>query len=582
MIPCVWFRGAQYLRRTFVEGEQLAVSGRVEAYGSEYQLAHPEYEFVDGGGAGSIHTGAIVPLYSANAEMRERGLRSRGFRQIVSDALKDFLDQVVDDLPADIRARHGFPGLQESLRMVHFPESLQAAELARRRLAFDELFRLQTELARRRARLREGGISFPVEGALVDSLVRNLCFSLTGAQQRCIAEIFEEMASSASMRRLLQGDVGSGKTIVAVCCMLRAVENGYQSVLMAPTEILAEQHHQTMRGLLQSLDVSVDLLTSGRSAPDRDAAIEALRSGSLDMIVGTHALIQSSVEFHNLGVAVVDEQHRFGVDQRSALLGKGLRPDVLIMTATPIPRTLALALYGDCDVSQLDELPLGRLAVRTALRTSAQRGRVLEFIAEELGNGRQGYVVFPLVDESEKIDLRSAMSGFKELQSGPLGEFELALLHGRMPALEKAQVMGRFKRGDVQLLVSTTVVEVGVDVGNATFMMVEQAERFGIAQLHQLRGRVGRGSRASFCILISDVEPDSVAGQRLKTLVETDDGFEIAQRDLELRGPGELLGVRQAGLPEFIAADIFECEGLLELAREEAQRLVANETGALK
>ena len=576
-IDLIWFRGGRFLRSTFKAGDQVAVSGKVDSYRNAMQLVHPEYEFVAvEEEARLLHTGSIVPLYAGNADLKERGIRSRSFRRLVSDALDAFVDLVEDPLPDSTRARLGFPVLKQCLRQVHFPRTLEQVERARRRLAFDELFQLQQTLIRaRRKRISEAnGISFPASTRLVIGLHRELEFSLTPAQDRAIEEIFADMSLPVIMARLLQGDVGSGKTLVAVFALVNAVESGYQGAMMVPTEVLAEQHFVNLQRMVGPLGVNVALLTGALSAPARSQILHGLRTGEIDTVVGTHALIQQGVGFARLGLVVVDEQHRFGVVQRSMLFEKGERPDVLTMTATPIPRTLALTRFGGQDISTLDELPAGRRPVRTAVRHPGRRQRVLEFAADQIRTGYQVYYVFPLIEESESTDMISALAGYEELVKQFSGTFAVELLHGRMKADEKQEVMNRFKAGEVHMLATTTVIEVGVDVANATVMIIEHAERFGLAQLHQLRGRVGRGGNQSYCILFSsaiDEAPDSIAAQRLQVLCQTEDGFDIAQRDLELRGPGELLGIRQAGLPELVVADLMRQDGLVELARREAE-----------
>ncbi len=580
-ITCVWFQGGHYMQRNFKEGDVLALSGKVEIFQGRPQMVHPEYEFIAVPGAPSLlHTGGIVPLYTASADMKERGLRSRGFRRMVHGALEAFKEEIHDEMPADIRGRLGLIGRRESFQLVHFPQTMEDVQQARRRLAFDELFAFQLRLARlRRKRLQQDdGIEFVPVDKLARALRASLQFELTGAQERVIGEIRADMARPFPMNRLLQGDVGSGKTLVALSAMLNAVENGYQTALMAPTEILAEQHFLNIQALAEPLGTKVILLVGGQKVALRREHLQAIASGGADIVVGTHALIQDEVNFHKLGLVVVDEQHRFGVVQRSTLYGKGPRCDVLVMTATPIPRTLTLTLYGDQEVSLIDELPPGRKAVHTVMRTQERRELIFEFAADQIRAGRQVYVVYPLIEEAEKMDLRAAIEGFEELRNGLLAEFRVGLLHGRLAAEEKAGIMESFKRGEIQVLVSTTVIEVGVDVPNATVMIIEHAERFGLAQLHQLRGRVGRGPEQSYCILIAysgSEGSDSI--ERLRTLCATQDGFEIAQKDLELRGPGEIFGTRQAGLPEFVVADLVEDGELLELARREAVRVVDEE-----
>ena len=449
-------------------------------------------------------------------------------------------------------------------------------------MAFGELFAFQLRLARRRKKNREqaDGIAFAPSEKLVPALWDSLPFDPTRAQRRVVAEIATQMQRPQVMNRLVQGDVGSGKTLVGLSAILMAVENGYQAAMMAPTEILAEQHFFTIQALVEPLGLTVVFLKGGQRKALRQELLTAIESGTAHIAVGTHALIQEQVQFACLGLAVIDEQHRFGVVQRGALYKKGARPDLLVMTATPIPRTLALTLYGELDVSVIDELPPGRKPIRTALRGSDRREAIFEFAGDQVRQGRQVYVVYPLIEESEKADYKSAVEAYDELRYGPLAEFAVALLHGRMAAEEKTAVMEEFKQNRIQVLVCTTVVEVGVDVPNATVMIIEHAERFGLAQLHQLRGRVGRGGEQSFCILISYAHAGAELAdsrERLQTMEHTQDGFEIAEKDLQLRGPGEFFGVRQAGMPTFKAANLLADGDLLQSAREEAMRIVTSE-----
>ena len=579
-ISCTWFSGGRYMQKNFTEGDELAISGKVDLFQGRRQMVHPEYEFITPAGeAGLLHTGGVVPLYTSSADMKERGLRSRGFRRLMRGALDEFVEQVADGLPAEIRTRQQLMPLVQALRTIHFPASIMEAENARRRLAFDELFYLQLRLARLRARRRERpeGIAMAQSQELVPQLLRELPFALTAAQERVVNEIVADMGLPHVMNRLVQGDVGSGKTLVGLCALLTAVENGFQAALMAPTEILAEQHFLNIKSLVQPLGLQVILLKGKQRVSVRRQLQEALSSGSAHIAVGTHALIQTEVEFARLGLVVIDEQHRFGVMQRGALYKKGEKPDMLVMTATPIPRTLAQTLYGDLEVSLIDELPPGRKPIRTARRGVDRREAIFDFAADQMRQGRQVYIVYPLVEESEKMDLTSAVEACQELSHGPFAEFEVGLLHGRMSAEEKVEVMEAFKAHRMDALVSTTVIEVGVDVPNASVMIVEHAERFGLAQLHQLRGRVGRGGEQSFCILISHqqgVGEGTDSGERLDAMVETQDGFIIAEKDLEIRGPGEFFGTRQAGIPEFKVADVLRDEPLLRAAREEADRQV--------
>ena len=581
-IACTFFQGGRYLQRNFKEGDELAISGKVDLFQGRRQMVHPEYEFIRTNEDDLLHTGGIVPLYTSSADMKERGLRNRGFRRMMHGALEVFANQIEDGLPVAIRQRQGLGELGDSLRKVHFPTSMDEVAVARRRLAFGELFDLQLRLARlRKKRLEQHeGIAFSESQKLVPEFLASLPFELTAAQRRVGAEIYADMESPQIMNRLVQGDVGSGKTLVGLGAILMAVENGYQAALMAPTEILAEQHYINIKTLVEPLGLTAVFLKGKQRQALRRELLTAIESGVAHIVVGTHALIQGDVHFARLGLAVVDEQHRFGVVQRGALYKKGEKPDLLVMTATPIPRTLALTLYGELEVSVIDELPPGRQPIRTALRAPDRRDAIFEFAGAEARQGRQVYVVYPLIEESEKMDLKSAVEAYEELCHGHLAEFEVALLHGRLAAEEKAEVMDAFKKNRIQVLVSTTVIEVGVDVPNATVMIIEHAERFGLAQLHQLRGRVGRGGEKSFCILVSYASAGaelSDSRERLETMERTQDGFEIAEKDLQIRGPGEFFGTRQAGIPEFKVADLIEDEDLLQSAREEARRMVAAE-----
>jgi ATP-dependent DNA helicase RecG len=469
------------------------------------------------------------------------------------------------------------PAIRDALRMVHRPSTLAEALEGRARLAFEELFfvHLLHQRAKTLARDVRRGIRFENKRDLTSRLRQVLPYELTGAQVRAVREIVEDMASDHRMHRLLQGDVGSGKTIVALFGALLAIENGYQAALMAPTELLAEQHARTFRDLLRPLDVEPVLVTGSMSARERKQSAGRLESGEPVLVVGTHALVQQATTFGKLGLAIIDEQHRFGVEQRKALGAKGEAPDVLLMSATPIPRSLALTLYGDLDLSTLDERPPGRKPVVTALRGETGRDRVLAFVNRQLDEGRQAYIVYPVIAESEKSDLKAATTMFETLSTGALEGRRVALLHGRIPADERDEIMREFRDGAIQTLVATTVIEVGIDVPNASVMVIEHPERFGLSQLHQLRGRVGRGAAESFCILLGDQSPDS--RQRLELFVSTDDGFEIARADLRLRGMGDLFGERQSGVPTFKVADPLRDEELNARARAAAERLLAED-----
>jgi ATP-dependent DNA helicase RecG len=571
----LWF-GRGFLAQVFKRDQRVVLYGKKAlAKDRRVVLDGPDFEIVEDDELASIHMGRVVPVYALTEGLFQRPLRSLLYRIVEAHA-----GEAPDILPDDLRRRRGLLPVAEAYRAVHFPARLDDVEAARRRFAFEDFFVLQVGLIlRRRRQAREHGRPLAPPGALVARLLRELPFTLTPAQERVWAEIRSDLARSVPMNRLLQGDVGSGKTIVAVMALLTAVEAGCQAVLMAPTEILAEQHLRTLRGLVEPLGLSVAWLHAGQRARERMAALEALRSGAAAIGVGTHALIQDAVALQRLGLAVVDEQHRFGVLQRASLRGKGEHPHVLVMTATPIPRTLALTLYGDLDVSVLDQLPPGRSPIRTEWRREPARDRIYEFVRNELRAGRQAYVVCPLVEETEASDLRAATEMAEGLRSGPFRDYRVGLIHGRLAFEAKDAVMRAFKAGEIDLLVATTVIEVGIDVPNASIMLVEHAERFGLAQLHQLRGRVGRGAARSFCVLLANEPMSDEARQRLDAMVRTQDGFRLAEVDLEIRGPGEFFGTRQSGLPEFRAAGLLTHARQLEEARQDAAQLVARDPG---
>ena len=571
-LRAVWF-GQPYLARVFQRGQRLIVHGKIQPpnRGSgALEMRVDDYEIVEDAEDETLHTGRLVPVYPSTAGLQQRPLRALMKRLIDAHAAS-----VPEPLPSAVLARRQLLPLGDALRVGHFPADEAERAAGMRRLIFDDFLILEVGLAIRRSREgRRPGLSLNSPGELARRLRAGLPFALTGAQERVWKEIRDDMAAPYPMNRLLQGDVGSGKTLVACLAIVTAVEAGYQAALMAPTEILAEQHALTLGRLLTPLGVEVTALSNATRGRARRERLEALRAGAVGCVVGTHALVQKSVGFKRLGLAVVDEQHRFGVVQRAVLRGKGESPDVLVMTATPIPRTLALTLYGDLDVSVLDEMPPGRQRIVTGVRDEKGRPRVYAFLREQMQAGRQVYVVYPLVEESEALDLRAATDMARRLQTEIFPEFRVGLLHGRMRFGEKDAVMAEFRSGAIQLLVSTTVIEVGIDVPNATVMLVEHAERFGLSQLHQLRGRVGRGSEKSYCILMSQAASED-ARRRLAAMEETTDGFRIAEADLGIRGPGDFIGTRQSGLPSFRVADLVRDADLLEEARKEAFTLVA-------
>jgi ATP-dependent DNA helicase RecG len=568
LIECSW-PGQPYLDRVIQKGDLLILRGPVKFFHGRQLQPREFVTLAREGEAADEEGGTIFPVYPAT-----EGLTHRQVRTLIAENLDDLLRAAEgeDVLDADIIGRAGVPPLVPALDSLHRPQSLGDAEMGRRRLAFEEMFFLQILHAqsRHRATVERPGIAFERRDFLVRRLYRALPFSLTEAQKRVLREIGGDMASSRRMNRLLQGDVGAGKTVVALFAMLRAVENGYQAALMAPTEILAEQHARTLLKLLGDLPVGVTLLTGRLGARQWREAVYRIASGGAGIAVGTHALIQEGVQFDRLGLVVVDEQHRFGVKQRMALTDMGRNADVLVMSATPIPRSLALTLYGDLDVSVIDERPPGRQPVRTALRSQSALPKVLGFVREQVQQGRQAYLVYPLVEESEKVELKSATEEYERLRE-VFPDLRLGMIHGQMPGEDKDRVMRAFAAGEVDVLVSTTVIEVGIDVPNAAVMVIEHAERFGLSQLHQLRGRVGRGSEESYCILLTS-GPE--AAQRLRVFAGTEDGFKIAEADMRLRGYGDLFGARQSGLPTFRFADLEKDLDLLRLAQAEARALV--------
>ncbi|MFZ5443229.1 MAG: ATP-dependent DNA helicase RecG, partial [Myxococcota bacterium] len=575
-IAAVFFQTGPWLKARFPIGKRLVVSGEVRQTGFGWEVPHPEIEPADDVESSPIHFNRVVPVYPGFERHEQRALRELAYR--VADKYAASIDE---PLPDSLRAKLGLMGLGEALRYLHFPpgdariDQLDAhTSQAHQRLAFDELFFLQLGMALRRRGVKvQPGIAFDTSPAKLEAAKQLLPFTLTGAQTRVVAQVARDMARPEPMNRLVQGDVGSGKTAVALVASALAVDNGYQVAVMAPTEILAEQHFRTFSKWFAPLGVRVGLITGSGSAKEKAAQRADVSSGRVRVAVGTHALIQDSVAFEKLGLVVIDEQHRFGVIQRHALMDKGVRPDVMVMTATPIPRTLAMTMYGDLDVSVIDELPPGRTPIETKVFSEKARGRAHELVRAELQKGHQAYVIYPLVEESEKVDLADATQGAAQLAT-VFPEARVGLLHGRMKQDEKDAVMAAFRAHELDVLVSTTVVEVGVDVPNASVMVMEHAERFGLSQLHQLRGRVGRGAAKSYCILLTGYAMSEDASERLAVMERSTDGFVIAERDLEIRGPGEFLGTRQSGLPELAVANLVRDQALLAVAQEEARAIV--------
>jgi ATP-dependent DNA helicase RecG len=568
VLECAW-PGQPFLERQIKPGQLLLVTGPVRYYHGR-QLVPREFVILADVGEQGPERGLVLPVYPAT-----EGLSHRQVRGLIHQHLDALLALADDPLPTALRTAVGVPDLHTALAAVHRPGTVADAEAGRRRLAFDELFDQQLVQARARAlaKRHRAGIRFELKKALTTRLKEHLPFELTSDQRHAVREIADDMTAPVRMHRLLMGDVGTGKTVVALFAMLLALENDYQAAIMAPTELLAEQHGATLTHLLAPLAVRPELLLGRLTAADKAAARERIAAGASRLIVGTHALIQESVRFHRLGLAVIDEQHRFGVEQRAALVEKGDAPDVLLLTATPIPRSLALTWYGDLDVTELHERPPGRGVVKTALRTDRARSKIYEFIRAECAAGRQAYVIYPVIDESARADLKAATT-MADTLARVFPEFRVGLVHGRMKPAERDDTMRAFRDNAVQVLVATSVIEVGIDVANATVMLIEHGERFGLAQLHQLRGRVGRGAAASHCILLSDV-PEAAA--RLQAFAETNDGFKIAALDLKERGMGELAGARQSGGVPLKYADLERDLPLLEAARHAAAELLARD-----
>lgn len=566
MIEASW-PGQPFLDRTIEKGDMMLLTGPVRFYHGR-QLQPREYIHLGKDDEG-VKGGKVLAVYPAT-----EGLSFKVIRGIIDAHLDALLPLLKEYLPEDVLRLAGVPSLREAMRMVHRPQSIAEGAQGRSRLAFEELLFVHILHRRANALVREKrhGIAFENKRELTTALKRALPFTLTNAQTTALREIVADMMSDRKMHRLLQGDVGSGKTIVALFAALLAMENGYQAAIMAPTELLAEQHARTLTRLLEPLGIEPILVTGSLKSAARKGAATKLASSAPLLAIGTHALVQEAAVFGRLGFVTIDEQHRFGVEHRAALSAKGDSPDVLLMSATPIPRSLALTFYGDLDVSTLDERPAGRQPVTTVMRPEKARERVLEFVARETEKGRQAYVVYPVIEESEKTDLKAATTMYEQLSAGPFAGRVVALIHGRIPADEREKIMRAFRDGKIDILVSTTVIEVGIDVANATVMLIEHPERFGLSQLHQLRGRVGRGAEASYCILLGDVGDE--AAERLRIFVDTDDGFEIARADLRLRGMGNLFGQEQSGEATFRVADPVADEALNVKARAAAEILL--------
>ncbi|MDD5252722.1 MAG: ATP-dependent DNA helicase RecG [Candidatus Omnitrophica bacterium] len=573
-INCVWFN-QPYLKEYLKPGVSLILYGKVEIYNGRMQMNNPEFEFLDSEDVDSLNIGRIVPIYTL-----PKGFSQRSMRHLIKGALDEFMPKVKDYLPFDLRSRNNLLNLAQSLINIHFPQDLILQKQALLRLSFEEFFIFQLPLVLRKLKRKEKkGVSHIVNGKLVEDFISRLPFKLTLGQQKVLAEIKSDMASAQAMQRLLQGDVGSGKTVVATLACLMSIQGGYQAAFMAPTEILSRQHYAKITSQLSGLTFNgrklrVGLLIS--QDKEKERIYQEVKEGKIDLIIGTHALLQEGLRFKSLGFIVIDEQHKFGVGQRALLPKKGNNPDVLIMTATPIPRTLAITLYGDLDISVINELPAGRIPVKTLHFSQQDKEKGFVLARQELEHGRQAYIIYPVIEESYALDIAGAKKMFAELKEGGFKNFRLGLVHGKLKTKEQEEVMLKFRNKELDLLVSTTILEVGIDIPNATCMIVAHAERFGLSQLHQLRGRIGRGSLQSFCVLISDAQTDE-AKARLRAMVLSSDGFRISEEDLRIRGPGEFFGQRQHGLTELKIANPLTQLQLLKKAREEALRLISED-----
>ena len=570
----VWFKGVQYVK--LQRGVKYLLFGKPSRFNHTYNFVHPE--LTPWSKVTPEMTQGLEPYYNTTETMKRHGLNSKAMRNIIAELLPDLKTGVPDTIGADILQRYRLMGLTDALVNVHFPKDTPTMQAARARLKFEELFYIQLQLLRQMKRREQNpGFAMPIVGSRFHALYKSLPFDLTGAQKRVIHEIHDDLKSGRQMNRLLQGDVGSGKTLVALLCCLLAVDNGYQTCIMAPTEILANQHYETLKAFLAPLGdaVHVALLTGSTTAKQRVPIHNGLLNGTIHILIGTHALIEDTVQWQNLGLVIIDEQHRFGVAQRAKLWSKNdIPPHVLVMSATPIPRTLAMTVYGDLHVSIIDELPPGRKPVQTIHYNINRRAQVYAFLRKQIQEGRQIYVVYPLIKENEKLDLQDLQNGFNELCEA-FPEYKISMVHGQMKAADKDLQMQRFASGETQILVATTVIEVGVNVPNATVMMIQNAERFGLSQLHQLRGRVGRGADQSYCLLLTDMEISGDTRKRMDIMVATNDGFRIAEEDLRLRGAGDIDGTQQSGIPFDLHIANLSTDGqLLTLARQAAMDIL--------
>ena len=576
-IDVIWFKGQKWIEKTIDTNKHYVIYGKLNFYNNNFSIVHPEIEIFDD--YKRKNQTNLIPVYSSSEKLSKRGINNKLFRELVTNVFKSFKNDLKENLNREINEKHNLVSKFQALTNIHFPKNQSLLRKAQFRLKYEEFFFLQLQFFYKNSENKNKfkGFLFPKVGVFFNKFFNeNLKFELTNAQKRVVKQIRKDFSNNTQMNRLLQGDVGSGKTIVALLSALIAIDNGFQACLVAPTEILAQQHFISISEALKNLSLQVKILTGSSKNKDRLIMFEELKKGTVNILIGTHAVFEDKVVFKNLGLAIIDEQHRFGVAQRSKLWKKNLiPPHVLVMTATPIPRTLAMSVYGDLDISVIDELPPGRIPVKTVKRTDKNRLGVFKFIKEEINKGRQVYIVYPLIEESKNMDYKDLMDGFESISRDfPIKNYQISILHGRMKDQEKDFEMKRFKEGKTQIMVSTTVIEVGVNIPNASVMIIESAERFGLSQLHQLRGRVGRGSEKSYCILMTKDKISNEAKKRIDVMTKTNDGFKIAEVDMELRGPGNLLGTQQSGILNFKIADIIKDKDILELSRNDAKEII--------
>ena len=583
-IELIWFKSIKWIKQNLSLEKDYIVFGKPSFYSGKPSLVHPELDALDD----NINDfKGLYGVYSSTEKLVNKGLNSRAISKLIKNLIPLIKNNIEENLSDEILEKFKLPKKENALINVHISKDLKVLERAQKRLKFEELFFLQLHLLKSKLirKTKSKGYSFAEIGDFFNNYYNNyLDFPLTNAQKRVLKEIRKDVRGNQQMNRLLQGDVGSGKTIVAILSMLIAIDNGFQACIMAPTEILAQQHFKTISDELSKLDIEIDILTGSKKTKERRILLEKLEGGQINLLIGTHALLEDNVKFSNLGFVVIDEQHRFGVAQRAKLWKKNINPPhVLVMTATPIPRTLSMTLYGDLDVSIIDELPPGRKEIKTLWRSDSNRLKILRFMREQISLGRQIYIVFPLIDESAKLDYKNLIEGFDSIvREFPLPDFQVSVVHGQMKAEDKEYEMKRFVEGKTDILVATTVIEVGVNVPNASVMIIESAERFGLSQLHQLRGRVGRGANQSYCILMSGHKISADGKTRLQTMIDTNDGFKLAEVDLKLRGPGDMMGTRQSGMLNFKIADLVKDNKILLHAREQALELVNDDFDLLK